>query len=801
MNGLTGMSKQNQVLWQLALEQRQHPLPLFDEFRRLVSTAVGQLGVQRGSVWLYRQQAQMLECVVLFDTSTGQYTRGQLLTAAELPRYFHACATSKYIDASDAHTDPRTSEFSAGYLTPLGIASMLDIPIFVGSRQKGVVCFEQTGERRRWSEEDKAFAASISDLVALTFADNEQIQQAELIHTAMESAAEAIMFVTPDGRITRHNRKAERLFGLPAGNAESPGIHVNSIIPGAMTGSNGLLDGLFGSEGTKVYRTDDAGIEAMGAGGSPLRLMLSASCVRQGPHENALLLLLDISERYENDRRLKESEALYRTVVEDQPDMILRTRPGGFITFANKSVLNALGLSLQQISGRNVFEFAPADEHALIQSAIAQITPDDPVARYANHVILPDGSRRLFSWVVRAFFDDNQLPKAYQIIGRDITREREAEERLRASQQLEAMAVFAGGMAHDLNNLLTPILGYSDLARTTLPQDLPQVGYLNVVMNAAIRAKDLTRMVLVFGRRDFRQDRQPLQSGPLAREITSFLKKLIDSKIHVLDRIDLDAGWIKAAPSDLYQIMSNLCTNAVHAMPAGGTLTITCTANRWHEQPCVQLEISDTGSGIDPAIQGRIFEPFFTTKSKEQGTGLGLSVVKGLVAELGGDILCKSEQGKGTSFVITLPVTASNPLLEAGAQGASSITGAEKILVVDDDEPVAISIRDGLQQLGYRVETRSSANAALAEFKQHSSSYSLVVTDCTMPVMNGFELARKLRALNRNIPVVLMSGYDQIIIEEDISGSSIASFIEKPFTSNELAVVIRKVLRESSLPE
>lgn len=792
------LSKQNAVLWRLALNQRQQPLPLIDEFKRILIAATSLLEVQRGSIWLYRDNNTQLDCIVLFDVSTGAFSTMPALTRHEYPLYFQACATNKYIDADDAATDPRTSELASGYLQNFNIVSMLDAPIYVGSNQKGVICLETTGTQHVWDEEDKAFAGSVADLIALALAEEDSAQALSFIESAMENAAEAVLVVNKAGLITRFNNAAAALFAVDR--SRKPAVHINMLLPDVFNGSDGLLDQVFASSSPQFNVKSADGFLANGRNNRTIPVVFSISKIKHWRGEHALVLLSDNSEKYEKEQMLRNSEALYRNVVEDQPDLIIRTDNTGHITFANRSTLQYFGLTLAQMLGTSVYDYVPESDHVIVKTSIAAINKDDPVARYVHNITTRDLSQRVISWLVRGFFSDAGVLTAFQAIGRDITREREAEEKLRMSQKLESLAVLAGGMAHDFNNLLTPILSFTDLAKTTLPQDLPQINYLNYVLTAANRARDLARMVLVFSRRDERRERQNIPAGPFVREIADFLRKVTDARIQFIDHIDLGAGNVQANPSDLYQILSNLCTNAIQAMPAGGVLSVSCSRVDRDNTACLQLEVKDTGSGIPLDIQDRIFEPFFTTKSKSQGTGLGLSVVKGLIDELGGEIFCKSEPGKGTAFVCYIPLSSATPVAEDHDTDKLMLLGSERILVVDDEASITIAIRDGLQQLGYWVEARTSANEALAEFAEHGDSYHLVVTDYTMPYMNGFELARNLRQIRDDLPVILMSGYGQMVKSSELEAANIAAFVQKPFIMEDLATVIRQVLRNRGQP-
>jgi CheY-like chemotaxis protein/two-component sensor histidine kinase len=375
----------------------------------------------------------------------------------------------------------------------------------------------------------------------------------------------------------------------------------------------------------------------------------------------------------------------------------------------------------------------------------------------------------------------------------------ERQERLRDAQRFEALAILAGGMAHDFNNLLTPILSFTDLAQTSLPQESEEREYLGYVMEAAMRARDLARLVLVFSKKGGPRERHPVYAGHFIREILMFLRATASSRIRFHENVDLDCGVINASPTDLYQILSNLCTNAIQAMPAGGDLTVTCSKVKRDDNEMLQIEVIDTGSGIQKERMGQIFDPFFTTKPQGEGTGLGLPVVRSIIEELGGTIACQSVQGKGTAFVLYLPLVDVLPSAEMEGVPPAVLRGSEHILVVDDENFIALALRNGLERLGYTVTTRSSANEALTTFREAPARYDAVVTDFTMPYMTGIELGWQIHNERPDVPVLLMSGYGQILTPAEVTRAGVVACITKPFVTEEVATELRQVFNKLNI--
>ncbi|NOZ40018.1 MAG: response regulator, partial [Planctomycetes bacterium] len=282
------------------------------------------------------------------------------------------------------------------------------------------------------------------------------------------------------------------------------------------------------------------------------------------------------------------------------------------------------------------------------------------------------------------------------------------------------------------------------------------------------------------------------------------LRASVPKQIDFQVSVDTECGTVEADPSELYQILSNLCTNACQAMPAGGTLTISASEIMLEHTDLpaglyVQLIVQDTGSGISPENLERIFDPFFSTKPPGEGTGLGLSVVHGAVTGLGGRIDVQSQTGKGTTFVVYLPCTDKKPVLTGKSLGLTHATsGTERILVVDDEQAVLESTQFMLQQLGYQVTACTSANEALTCFSRMPTNFDLVLSDMTMPRTSGVELLRRIRELRSEIPVVLMTGFAGLLNEKELKRYGINEFIIKPLTAHELGATIRRCLGESS---
>lgn len=388
---------------------------------------------------------------------------------------------------------------------------------------------------------------------------------------------------------------------------------------------------------------------------------------------------------------------------------------------------------------------------------------------------------------------------------RDITVQKKLEERLRQSQKMEAMGTLAGGIAHDLNNILTPILGYSGLALTKLSSHEPLFADLQQVTKAAERAKDLVQQILTFGRQAH-QERKAFEPHLVVNEAIKLIRASLPSTIEIHKDISSGCGVIMADPTQLHQIIMNLCTNAYHAMrETGGVLgvslaKITIENDNEGVSPelargnYVVIEVSDTGCGMDDTTLARVFEPYFTTKTKGEGTGLGLSVVHGIVESYQGQITVHSEPGKGASFRVYLPGIAETPSFAEAVCSETIPTGTERVLLVDDDEIISTMLQQVLRSLGYQVTSCNNSLDALASIVREPTAFDLLITDMTMPNLTGYQLAQKVLAIRSNLPIILCTGFSELINKEQAQALGIRAYLMKPILVQELGLTVRKVL-------
>jgi signal transduction histidine kinase/ActR/RegA family two-component response regulator len=404
-----------------------------------------------------------------------------------------------------------------------------------------------------------------------------------------------------------------------------------------------------------------------------------------------------------------------------------------------------------------------------------------------------------------------QLSNANQDLKKEIEirqkfeRERaELEKQLFQLQKMETIGTLAGGIAHDFNNILTPILGYTDMALEELPAESNLRFDLEQINNAAHRGKDLVQQVLTFSREvDF--ENKPIQLQPIVTEALNLIKASFPPGVEINQQYDQKIGTVLADPTHIHQIMMNLCTNANHAMmKTGGILNVKLDAVKIDQKTAdkipnlkkgeyIRLTISDTGHGMDLKTKERIFEPFFTRKEVGSGSGLGLSVVHGIINNYGGAIVVDSTPGKGTTFMIYLPKYGDDAL-ETDKSDKKPLKGDEYILFVDDEPEITFMGKKMLENLGYKVTISSNSISALEEFKREPDRYSLLVTDQSMPNISGTDLAIMMKEIRPELRVIIITGYADNLSDETLSQSGISEVILKPMILDDFSKIIRRVL-------
>ena len=517
-------------------------------------------------------------------------------------------------------------------------------------------------------------------------------------------------------------------------------------------------------------------------------------------------MVIDITERRRSEATLRDSEEMYRTLVNALPDGITRADLQGRITFASPRTLELLGYETPaELVGRHAVELIVPEEKQRAAAYLGRTSAEDTARPIELTVLRKDGTRLAVEVSANLIRDGDGRPSSVLAIIRDVSARVQLETELRHAIKMESIGRLAGGIVHNFNNYLTAMLGFGELLLLDMPIGDTRRQDVERIVDAARSAAQLTSRLGIFSRKQIAEPRV-VDLNELVRDTEKLLRHVIGEDISVRVKLAPDLWKVKVDPNLMEQVIMNLAVNARDAMRNGGTLTIE-TANYesgdWAvdrhvsrvPDDAVMLAITDTGSGMSEEVQSHLFEPFFTTKREGEGTGLGLSTVYGIVKQAGGDIWCHSEEGVGTTFQIYLPRASEQTEEAQPAHEVTALpTGSETILLAEDDSMARGIASVVLRRAGYKVLLASEASEALDHALGHDGPIHLLLTDVVMPQMSGPELARRFGRIHPEAKVLLTSGYASDTTTEHTVPQPGIPYIQKPFTALALASKVRQVL-------
>ncbi len=622
------------------------------------------------------------------------------------------------------------------------------------------------------------------------------------LRAAVESSPSGLLMVDPEGMIVLVNREIERLFGYAR--EELLGRSVDMLLPEEMRGGHGAFRASF---------VKDPKIRSMGAGRDlfglrkdgrkvPLEIGLTPVATERGMF--VLSAVVDISER-------RRAEARFRVAVEASPAGVVMVDEEGRIVLVNKEVERLFGYGREELMGESIELLVP-EEFRGVHPRSREAFGRDPSTRVMGagrelHGLRKDGVEVPVEIGLNPIETEDGLFVLSSIVDISERKSAEAERRrleqhLRQAQKMEAVGTLAGGIAHDFNNILGGIQGYAELARNEVLD--PRVrSDLDELLAFVQRGRTLVQRIRTFGQRP-ELERIPISLSGLAEEVARFLRSIVDPRVQVGTRIDPELPRVMADPSAMHQILMNLATNAAHAVPHEGEVTIALTSTylrdsdaRRHpeldEGTHVIVTVRDTGTGVPEEVKDRVFEPFFTTKAPGKGSGLGLAIVHGIVREHKGAVELESVVGEGTSVRVILPAV-ELPEAELERMPGTPRGRGERVLYVDDEPGLAALGKRRLEGIGYEVVTAADGQEALERFQRDPLAVDAVITDQLMPRMNGTELALEISRLRPGIPMILLTGYVENLNEDEVRSRGVHRILFKPVALAELGSELRAVI-------
>jgi PAS domain S-box-containing protein len=614
----------------------------------------------------------------------------------------------------------------------------------------------------------------------------------------LETSNEGFMEVDFSGTVLNINQEVCRMLGTPKDEILNKNLKhfiLSTSLPEILEQLENRRKGKKGKYETTVVSST----------GEKVHCLISAAPIYENPDMSgepsaSFAMITDITRLKETEERLREFER----IVSASNDMIALIGRNHVHKTVNRAYGNAFGLddmNAGKISLDDVF--LKMNCHDIMNQSLARCLDGENV-HFRHWFDIKGHGNKYFDVAFYPYSEKDEKTSAAIIVMRDITEIRILETNLQQAQKMEAIGTLAGGIAHDFNNILSGILGYISLAQ--LFSENQTKDYLQKAQNSCQRAADLIKQILTFARKND-EDLKPFAITPTVKETLKLLRASVPTTIRISSDIEDSSRRITGNPTQIHQVLLNLCTNAVHAMEnRGGDLRIRLKAYEWMDIPekpaglkkdCPYfiLTVSDSGAGMSEDIMNRIFEPFFTTKEPGKGTGLGLSMSHGIVKSHGGEITVSSSPGCGTEFRVFFPVTCESSVVDKkDKQNAVIPAGKERILFVDDEDAIAEITILLLSNIGYDVSGFTDPSKALDTFREDPLGYDLLITDQTMPGMTGLELAANIRKIRSDMPVIICSGFSEQLTPEKIEQAGIDMFIIKPLTIMNLSESIRKTL-------
>jgi len=649
-----------------------------------------------------------------------------------------------------------------------------------------------------------SIVVSLRDITERKKAEEEISQARDFMEAMFRASPDAIIAVDVAGNITAANDSVYDVFGYRAHELIGRPVHEIPIDSSESRASHhGLIEQLHKHGIVRNFEEKRAHKD-----GQTLYVETSIAVLKNsdGSPAGAISSSRDITGRKLLEEQLQRSRDTLEKIFMASPDAIIVADDSGIITMASDSVYDVYGYQPDELIGLHGSMLSPPDNEVFekTKEVIEELYEKGFVANAVYERLHKDGYKIWGEASYVLLRDADGSVSGTVSSTRDITERMRMEEQSRQTQKMEAIGTLAGGIAHDFNNILSAIIGYTELSQQEASCDALINNNLEQVLKAAGRARNLVKQILEFSRKS-QYEVRAVQVDSILKEALKLLRASIPATVEIQIEIANAGDVVMADSTQIHQVIMNLCTNAVHAMEnGGGILTIglkrvvlqdfdTVPYEGIAAGQYLQLSVRDTGDGIDPDTMARVFEPFFTTKSVDKGTGMGLAVVHGIVKSLKGAVTVYSDPGRGTVFHVLFPVTTGSVQVNA-ADEQDEARGSENVLLVDDEAALMDVGANMLRSLGYQVTATQNPQEAFKVFSDDPSAFDLVFTDQVMPELTGFELAQRMIDLRSDIPVILCTGYSDLVTEKAALAAGIKAFVTKPFTRHEISKTIRDVL-------
>jgi len=740
--------------------------------------------------------------------------------AAEVFRAIRSQSSVHLVDAGDT---PRQEEAAgaeqASLLQQLRLSSAVIVPLITRERVLGAITLGTSEPAARLSEDHVVLAERLAWKVGLAIDNSRLFREAQeaasrseetlaLLDTVLQTAPVGFAFLDRELRYVRINQALAAMNGRSV--EEHLGATVASILPEVGSALELLFRRVF--ETGEPIRDVETSLPAAGEPGRSRYFLASYYPVRGADGNVAWVgaVVADITQRKLIEDALRESNERYGALASAVPAILFSTGADGSCDYVSEQFSAYTGLPASAAEGFAGSQVLHPDDAERSQAQWLESVRDGVPFEIEFRLRRHDGVYRWFRCRCSPVRDGDGRVVKWFGLSLDIHDEREAGEAMRQAQKLESIGILAGGIAHDFNNLLTGILGNASLALRILPKLSPARELVHDVVMASERAAALTGQLLAYAGRG-RFNIEPVNLTTMARDLSGLLRASIPRKVAIQLELDPALPPIEADASQLQQVLMNLVLNAAEAIGDGsGTVWVRTRVRqltgeqiaRRHSRfllapgPYVEVEVTDTGSGIDQANLSRIFDPFFTTKF--MGRGLGLAATLGIVRGHKGSITVHSEVGKGSSFIILLPAVigaATPPVTLAAAPGEGQ---GELILIADDEEMVRRAARATLQGAGYRILEAEDGLAALDLFRRRGDEIALVLLDMTMPILSGDEAVRHMMKIRPDAVVVASSGYGELEAHRRFEGTGISAFLQKPYSSEQLIALVSRLTQRPS---